>query len=74
MRLPNHIRSKLVSANNHALRLSKIMSEVDTWLEARGYHAEDLRDGSGRSLEEFEYGNGDVDAFERFLDGLKTNV
>lgn len=73
MKLPVGIKRKLVSANNHARAMAKLMSEVDGYLENKGFSSEELRSGNGRSLEEFEYGNGNIDNFEAYLTEIEEN-
>ena len=47
--------------------MARWMKEVETYLTKRGYSMSDLRCGDGRSLEEFEYGCGDIEDFEQLL-------
>ena len=71
MKLPNNIRSKLISASKHAAKCAEIMAEVDEYLESIGFSAEELRSGIGCSLEEFEYGNCPLEEFEQYLNELE---
>ena len=70
MKIPKYIRDKmhkLAYLHYKAAELSKV---VDNWFIEHGFDIEELRDGSGASLEELDYGNDVTDAFcERVENG-----
>ncbi len=78
MKLPKSIKQKLISANNHAISIGRIMDGVNSWLENKGFSPEDLRSGNGKSLEEFEYGSENVEElielFEEYLTELENKT
>ena len=59
MKIPKHIRMKLRNIATYSCLVEKNMKAVETWLESNGFDIEKdgLREGSGCSLEELEYGN-----------------
>ncbi len=74
MKLPKHIRKKLEQMNTHAQRIGQLGDEIEEWLAEKGFtNPEDYRGGDGSSLEEFEYGTGDVDAFEELLSRMECS-
>lgn len=56
MKVPKYIKEKMhrIVALNQAAAAE--MEDVEAWLEQKGFDIEALRDGSGCSLEELEYG------------------
>ena len=70
MKIPTNIQRKLVSASKHAAKCTQIMAEVDEYFESLGFTPEELRSGTGCSLEEFEYGNCPLKEFEQYLNEL----
>lgn len=64
MRVPNYIKQKMHRVAHLNALAEQEMRNIEEWLESHGidtsYSATDgggLRDGSGCSLEELEYGN-----------------
>lgn len=80
MLLPKHIEKKLLTAANHARRMTALMAQVNEWFESKGFSAEDLRSGNGVSLEEFEYGSKEIEPellleeFKSYLDTLEASL
>lgn len=61
--LPKYIENKLLKIAINARKNKELMDEVEEYLYQKGYNIEELRDGDGCSLEEFEYGNFPIEAF-----------
>ena len=57
MRVPKYIREKMRRCATLYKQVAAEMEMIEKWLEKNGFDIEDLRDGSGVSLEELEYGN-----------------
>jgi hypothetical protein len=70
MKIPKHIRDKMHRLANIHYKATELGIEIDNWFISHGFDIEDLRDGSGVSLEELDYGNDVTDAFcERIENG-----
>ena len=70
MKIPKHIRDKMHKLANLHYKAAELGMEIDSWFIAHGFDIEELRDGSGDSLEELDYGNDVTDAFcERVENG-----
>lgn len=70
MKLPEYILDKLYDINRCGVKMHRWITEVETYLEKQGYTPEEYRCGDGRSLEEFEYGCGDLTEFQKLLDDI----
>lgn len=57
MKVPKYIREKMHRCAVLNAQADAEMEAVEEWLQKRGIDTETLRDGSGCSLEELEYGN-----------------
>ena len=57
MKVPKYIREKMRRCAVLNQQAAAEMQALEEWLEKNGFDIEDLRDGSGCSLEELEYGN-----------------
>lgn len=58
MKVPKYIKTKMHRVALLNIAADKEMEFVEAWLERKGFDTtEELRDGSGVSLEELEYGN-----------------
>lgn len=70
MKVPEYIRRKMHRVAKLQAEAAKLTSQVDEWLESRGYAAENLRCGDGYGLEELDYGNDVTDTIcERIESG-----
>ena len=63
--IPKHIREKMHRIADLHSKASDLSAKVDNWFIDHGFDIEELRDGSGISLEELDYGNDVTDAFCR---------
>lgn len=63
--IPKHIREKMHKIADLHSRAADLSAKVDNWFTEHGFDVEELRDGSGISLEELDYGNDVTDAFCR---------
>lgn len=63
MKVSKNIQNKMHKAAKLYSQASELMKEVDAYFEDKGLDMEILRDGSGISLEEIEYGNDVTDQF-----------
>lgn len=57
MKIPKYIKSKMHRIAELQAQSSMLMKEVEEYLEKNGYDIEAIRDDSGDSLEELDYGN-----------------
>lgn len=57
MAIPKYIRNKMHSIAALHAQASELMGQVEDYLAKHGYDIEEIRDGSGASLEELDYGN-----------------
>ena len=70
MKIPNYIKHKMHQIAYLHSKAAAISSVVDNWFIEHGFDIEELRDGSGTSLEELDYGNDVTDTFcERVENG-----
>ena len=70
MKIPKHIRDKMHKIADLHNKATELGIEIDNWFISHGFDIEELRDGSGVSLEELDYGNDVTDAFcERIENG-----
>lgn len=57
MRIPKYIKTKMHRIAELQTQSAILMKEVEEYLTQNGYDIETIRDGSGCSLEELDYGN-----------------
>ena len=70
MKIPNYIKHKMHQIADLQSKAADLSAVVDNWFVDHGFDIEELRDGSGISLEELDYGNDVTDAFcERVENG-----
>lgn len=70
MKIPKHIRDKMHKLAKLHYQAAELGIEIDNWFITHGFDIEELRDGSGASLEELDYGNDVTDVFcERVENG-----
>lgn len=62
MQIPKYIREKMRRGARFHAKAAWEISQVEKWLEKNGFDVDALRDGSGASLEELDYGNDVTDA------------
>lgn len=71
MKIPKYIRNKMHRIAELQSQSSALMKEVEEYLEKNGYDIETIRDGSGDSLEELDYGNDVTEALcQRLEEGF----
>ena len=63
MKIPKHIREKMHKMADLQRKAADLSILVDNWFIEHGFNIEELRDGSGISLEELDYGNDVTDLF-----------
>lgn len=71
MKIPKHIINKmhkLAKLNSESMKLSH---EIDNWFMENGFNIESLRSGTGRTLDELDYGN---DITDEFIEELQNNT
>lgn len=74
MKIPKYIKAKMHRVALLNIAADKEMEIVEEWLERKGLDTstEGLRDGSGISLEELEFGNDITDELcERIENGME---
>ena len=69
MKVPKYIKNRMRRVAANALIVDFYMREIEEWLEANGFNVEELRDGSGCSLEELEYG---IDITEELCERIES--
>lgn len=78
MKIPKYIREKMCQCARLHAKAARTMAQVEEWCEKNGFDVDALRDGSGASLEELDYGNDVTDALcDRMEAGFgvrKTNA
>lgn len=57
MKVPKYIRDKMSRGARLHAKASEEIRKVEVWCETHGFDVDILRDGSGYSLEELDYGN-----------------
>lgn len=57
MRIPKYIKNKMHRIAELQAQSTALMRQVEEYLSQNGYDIETIRDGSGDSLEELDYGN-----------------
>ena len=60
MKISKEIQAKMHRIVKLANECSALVKDVETYLGNKGINVEELRDGSGCSLEELEYGGEDI--------------
>lgn len=71
MKIPKYIKNKMHRIAKLHTEATELMNEVEEYLISKGYDIETIRDGSGVSLEELDYGNDVTDKLcERLDDGF----
>ena len=65
------VKAKLWTIAEMHRKAAMLMKEVEGYLESKGLDIDELRDGSGVGLEEFEYG---VDTTKEFCDLVEKKV
>lgn len=74
IKIPKYIKVKMHKIAILQTQASVLMKEVEEYLEKNGYNIEAIRDGSGDSLEELDYGNDVTDALcQRLEEGWGLN-
>ena len=69
MKVPKYIKNRMRRVAANALIVDFYMREIEEWLETNGFDVEELRDGSGCSLEELEYG---IDITEELCERIES--
>lgn len=70
MKIPKYIKAKMHRVATLQTQASISMKEIGDYLTQNGYDIETIRDGSGDSLEELDYGNDVTDELcERLEEG-----
>lgn len=72
--LPKYIKDKLLTVVLNAQKNKELMDEVEGYLTKKGFDVDQLRDGCGCSLEEFEYGSYPIEAFCERLVSIKNGA
>lgn len=57
MKIPKYIKNKMHRIAELHIEADELMKEVEEYLTNRGVCIDTIRDGSGASLEELDYGN-----------------
>lgn len=57
MKIPKHIKNSMHRVARLHSEANSEMNKVEDWLEKNGFDIDELRDGSGTSLEELDYAN-----------------
>lgn len=71
MKIPKYIKNKMHRIAELQAQASDLMKEVEEYLLCHGFCIEAIRDGSGYSLEELDYGNDVTDVLcERLEEGF----
>ena len=74
IKIPKCIKAKMHKIAILQTQTSMLMKEVEEYLKKNGYNIEAIRDGSGDSLEELDYGNDVIDALcQRLEEGWGLN-
>ena len=75
-RVPEHIKRKMHRVAALHQQSSKVMNEIECWLEKNGIDTstDGLRDGCGTGLDELEYGNDCVDDICERIENFDTWV
>lgn len=71
MKIPKYIKNKMHRIAELHTEADELMKEVEEYLTSKGYCIDTIRDGSGASLEELDYGNDVTDMLcERLEEGF----
>ncbi len=69
MRIPKYIKNKMHRIAELQAQSTALMRQVEEYLSQNGYDIETIRDGSGDSLEELDYGNDVTETLCQRLEG-----
>lgn len=69
MKIPKYIKNKMHRIAELQAQSAVLMGQVEEYLSQNGYDIEAIRDGSGDSLEELDYGNDVTEALCQRLEG-----